>query len=174
MRAVSVRLNDVVGVGGFVLPGDRVDVLYTRNSNTGDGVSSSTDILIQNVRVLAIDQVADQKQSNPLVAKVATIEVTTLDAQKVALAQTTGSLSLTLRSAGSLDRAAAQRVVEEELVSSPSRCIRTNSMRAPRPRLRLMPGSRDLKARSPLSRSASRRLPATARRWNASWRRSNR
>ena len=118
MRAVSVRINDVVGVGGFILPGDRVDVLYTRNDNNSGG--SSTDILIQNVRILAVDQLADQKKSEPVIAKVATIEVTTLDAQKVALAQTTGSLSLTLRAAGSLDQAPAQRVVEQELVSSPS------------------------------------------------------
>ena len=79
MRAVAVRINDVVGVGGFVLPGDRVDVLYTRGG--GDG-GSSTDILIQNVRVLAVDQIADQKKSDPVVGKVATIEVTTLDAQR--------------------------------------------------------------------------------------------
>ncbi len=118
MRAVAVRVNDVVGVGGFVLPGDRVDVLYTRGG--GNDEDSSTDILIQNVRVLAIDQLADEKSSDPVIAKVATLEVTTLDAQKIALAQTTGSLSLTLRSAGSLDRAPAQRIVEQELVSSPS------------------------------------------------------
>ena len=80
MRAVAVRVNDVVGVGGFVLPGDRVDVLYTKSSNNDGG--SSTDILIQNVRVLAVDQIADQKSSTPVMAKVATVEVTTLDAQK--------------------------------------------------------------------------------------------
>jgi pilus assembly protein CpaB len=116
MRAVAVRVNDVVGVGGFVLPGDRVDLLYTRNQNRDEG--ASTDILIQNVRVLAIDQVADQKKDQPLVVKVVTLEVNSLDAQKIALAQTTGSLSLTLRAAGSLDVAAAQRVVEDELGSS--------------------------------------------------------
>jgi pilus assembly protein CpaB len=116
MRAVAVRVNDVVGVGGFVLPGDRVDLLYTRNGDKDEG--ASTDILIQNVRVLAIDQVADQKKDEPLVVKVVTLEVNSLDAQKIALAQTTGGLSLTLRAAGSLDVAAAQRVVEEELVSS--------------------------------------------------------
>jgi pilus assembly protein CpaB len=120
MRAVSIRVNDVVGVGGFILPGDRVDVLYTRHGRSSGTAESSTDILIQNVRVLAVNQVADQKKSEPVVATVATIEVTTLDAQKIALAQNTGSLSLTLRSAGSIDQAAAQRVVEEELVSSPS------------------------------------------------------
>jgi pilus assembly protein CpaB len=121
MRAVSVRINDVVGVGGFILPGDRVDVLYTRNaSSNNDNDTSSTDILIQNARVLGVDQFADQNKSDPVIAKVATIEVTALDAQKVALAHTTGTLSLTLRSAGSLDTAKAQRVVEQELVSSPS------------------------------------------------------
>ena len=117
MRAVAVRVNDVVGVGGFVLPGDRVDLLYTRNQNRDEG--ASTDVLIQNVRVLAIDQVADQKKDQPLVVKVVTLEVNSLDAQKIALAQTTGSLSLTLRAAGSLDVAAAQRVIEDELGSSP-------------------------------------------------------
>ena len=117
MRAVAIRINEVVGVGGFILPGDHVDVLYTRGG--GDG-GSSTDILIQNVRVLAIERVADQKKSEPIMGNVATVEVTTLDAQKIALAQTTGSLSLTLRSAGSIDQAPAQRVVEQELVSSPS------------------------------------------------------
>ncbi len=119
MRAVAVRVNDVVGVGGFVLPGDRVDVLYTKSGRSDDDFSS-TDILIQNVRVLAVDQMADQKNEAPVVAKVATLEVTTIDAQKLALAQTTGSIGLTLRAAGSLDQAPAQRVVEQELVSSPS------------------------------------------------------
>jgi pilus assembly protein CpaB len=117
MRAVAVRVNDVVGVGGFVLPGDRVDLLYTRNGSKDEG--ASTDVLIQNIRVLAIDQVADQKKDQPLVVKVVTLEVNSLDAQKIALAQTTGSLSLTLRAAGSLDVAAAQRVIEDELGSSP-------------------------------------------------------
>ena len=121
MRAVAVRINDVAGVGGFVLPGDRVDVLYTHNGGNGNnGDSSTTDILIQNVRVLAIDQVADQKKSDPQLGKVATVEVVALDAEKIALAQSTGSLSLTLRSAGSVDPAPARRVVEQELVSSPS------------------------------------------------------
>ena len=121
MRAVAVRINDVAGVGGFVLPGDRVDVLYTHNGGNGNnGDGSTTDVLIQNVRVLAIDQIADQKKSDPQLGKVATIEVAALDGEKIALAQTTGSLSLTLRSAGSIDPAPARRVVEQELVSSPS------------------------------------------------------
>lgn len=119
MRAVTIRLNDVGGVAGFVLPGDRVDMLYTRGGNGTDS-SSTTDVLLQNIRVLAVDQIADQKKSDPVNAKNATVEVTAFDSQKIALAQSTGTLSLTLRAAGSVDKAPAQRVVEQELVSSPS------------------------------------------------------
>ena len=115
MRAVAVRINDSSGVAGFVLPGDRVDVLYTR-----EGDDKTIDILLQNVRVLAINQIADEKKSEPIAAKVATLELMPTDAQKISLAQTTGSLTLTLRSAGSLDQAPSQRIVENELVSNPS------------------------------------------------------
>ncbi len=121
MRAVSIRVDDVVGVGGFVLAGDRVDLLYTRNANrNNDNESATNDVLVQNVRVLAIDQVVDQKNEKPVVARVVTVEVEAADAQKVALAQNTGSVMLSLRAAGSTDNANAQRVVEEELVSNPS------------------------------------------------------
>jgi len=117
MRAVAVRVNDTSGVAGFILPGDRVDVLYTKE---GGEAGNAIDILLQNVRVLALNQVADEKKSDPIIAKVATLELTPLDAQKVSLAQSTGGLTLTLRAAGSLDQAPAQRIVEAELVSNPS------------------------------------------------------
>lgn len=120
MRAVTVRVNDTTGVAGFVLPGDRVDVLYTREQSSSGNNTSTIDILLQNVRVLAIDQLADEKKSDPVIAKVATLELSPVDAQKISLAQATGSLTLTLRSAGSLDPAPAQRIVEAELVSNPS------------------------------------------------------
>lgn len=118
MRAVAVRMNDVVGVGGFILPGDRVDVLFTATGSNEE--FSSTDTIIQNARVLGVDQLADEKAEKPVVAKVVTLEVTTTDAQKLTLAQSVGSVSLSLRAAGSTDRAVAQRVVDAELVSSPS------------------------------------------------------
>ena len=61
MRAVTVRVNDSSGVAGFILPGDRVDVLYTRDED-----DSTIDILLQNVRILAIDQIADEKKADPI------------------------------------------------------------------------------------------------------------
>ena len=75
MKAVTIRVNDVDGVGGFVLPGDRVDVALTRQV---DKDNASTQVLLQNVRVLAIDQVADERASNPAVAKSVTLEVDTI------------------------------------------------------------------------------------------------
>ena len=58
-RAVTIRVNDVNGVAGFVLPGDRVDVLLSQHE--GDKGGSATDVVLQNVRVLAIDQLADDQ-----------------------------------------------------------------------------------------------------------------
>lgn len=114
MRAVTIRVNDTTGVAGFVLPGDRVDVLYTREQ----GGAPSIDVLFQNVRVLAVNQNVDEKTGNPIDGRTATLELSPVDAQKLALAQSTGGLTFTLRSAGSLDTAPARRIVETELVSN--------------------------------------------------------
>jgi pilus assembly protein CpaB len=98
MRASTIRVDDVMGVGGFVLPGDFVDVLVTRPEGQ-DRAVMRTDVLLEGVRVLGVDQLADQSKNNPVVAKAATIEVTPAQAQKIALAGQVGSLSLALRSA---------------------------------------------------------------------------
>jgi pilus assembly protein CpaB len=97
MKAVTVRVNDVEGVGGFVLPGDHVDVLMTRQAEKGNG---NNDVVIQNVRVLAIDQIADDSMDKPAVVKAVTLEVDTVAAQKLSLASAIGALSLVLRKAG--------------------------------------------------------------------------
>ena len=96
MRAAAVRVNDVSGVAGFVGPSDAVDVLITRQM----GERQATDVLLQNIRVIAIDQNATGANGQPILGKTATLEVTPIDAQKLALAQQIGSLSLILRKAG--------------------------------------------------------------------------
>jgi pilus assembly protein CpaB len=95
-RAVAVRVTDVSGAGGFILPGDRVDVVSTI-APTNEKLDTISNILIENVRVLAIDQEADESTGGAIVAKAATVEVTPEDAQKIALASTIGTLSLSLR-----------------------------------------------------------------------------
>jgi pilus assembly protein CpaB len=116
MKAVAIRVNDVLGVAGFVLPGDRVDILLTRHAQTDEGGSRSfVDVLLQNIKVLAIDQVADDRKDKPIVARAVTLEVSTQDAQKLTLAAGVGQLSLALRPAASAKDEVTQRVTISDL-----------------------------------------------------------
>jgi pilus assembly protein CpaB len=112
MKAVTIRVNDVEGVAGFVLPGDHVDVVLTRQ---GDKETGTNDIVIQNARVLAIDQLADARAEKPSVVKAVTLEVDVTDGQKLALASAVGTLSLLLRKAGELADNAPRRVTLTDL-----------------------------------------------------------
>ena len=112
MKAVTIRVNDVEGVGGFVLPGDRVDVVLTRQT---DKDKASTEIVLQNTRVLAVDQSADVSSDKPTVAKAVTLEVSTEQAQRVWLASSVGSLSLLLRKAGETSAASTKRITLSDL-----------------------------------------------------------
>src|ERR1043166_2179584 len=112
MRAVTVRTNDVEGVAGFVLPGDHVDVLLTRQSERTTGMN---DVVIQNARVLAVDQLADDAADRPTVARAVTLEVDTVAAQKIALAASLGNLSLMLRRAGEQHMDATRRITASDL-----------------------------------------------------------
>jgi pilus assembly protein CpaB len=97
MRAVSVRSSDVAGVAGFVLPGDRVDVLMTRTMGTGDTATSMTQVLAENALVLGVDQTTDQETDKPVVAKAVTVQVTPEQAQFISLGESVGQISLSLR-----------------------------------------------------------------------------
>jgi pilus assembly protein CpaB len=112
MKAVTVRVNDVEDVAGFVLPGDRVDVLLTRQ---GEKNVAITDVVLQDVRVLAVDQIADERADKAAVVKAVTLEVNVTDGQKVALAATVGTLSLLLRKAGETVDADTRRVTTVDL-----------------------------------------------------------
>ncbi len=112
MKAVTIRVNDVEGVGGFVLPGDHVDVVLTRQIDKG---SATTDIVLQNTRVLAVDQSADERTSKAAVAKSVTLEVDTVEAQKVWLASSVGSLSLLLRKAGETAEVKTRKITLKDL-----------------------------------------------------------
>jgi pilus assembly protein CpaB len=112
MKAVTIRVNDVEGVAGFVLPGDRVDVVLTR---PGEKKLAMTDVVIQDVRVLAIDQLADERSEKPIVVKAVTLEVDETGGQKLALASIVGTLSLMLRKAGDGTEAGTRRVTTTDL-----------------------------------------------------------
>jgi pilus assembly protein CpaB len=115
MKAVTVRVNDVEGVGGFVQPGDRVDVVLTRQIDKG---SAATQVVLQDVRVLAVDQKADERAVKPAIPKSVTLEVSTIDAQKVWLAASVGSLSLLLRQAGDTSGVKTHKITLKDLASN--------------------------------------------------------
>jgi len=112
MKAVAIRVNDVDGVGGFVLPGDRVDVVLTRQLEKND---ATNELILQNARVLAVDQSADERIDKPSVAKGVTLEVDTVGAQKLSLAASVGTLSLMLRKAGEIAADRPRKVTLNDL-----------------------------------------------------------
>ncbi|WDG51716.1 Flp pilus assembly protein CpaB [Pseudomonas chlororaphis] len=94
-RAISVRVDDVVGVGGFLLPGNRVDVLATRQTgNTGDAESKT---ILEDLRVLAVDQTASTDKTQPVVVRAVTLEMTPLQAEELVKGMAAGKLQLALR-----------------------------------------------------------------------------
>lgn len=95
-RAISFPVNNV---SGFVLPGTTVDILLLRQIE-GDGASDQdqrADTILENVQVLAIDQMANDKEGNPIVSRTVTFALTPTDASRLAIANRMGQLQLTLR-----------------------------------------------------------------------------
>ncbi|WP_163559622.1 Flp pilus assembly protein CpaB [Halomonas sp. NO4] len=95
MRAMSVRVDDVVGVAGFLLPGNRVDVLSTKRNGSRDSVESKT--VLRNLKVLAVDQIASQERDGPVIVRAVTVAVTTKQAETLVKATQEGKVQLTLR-----------------------------------------------------------------------------
>ena len=111
-RAYSIRLSDVTGVGGHVLPGDYVDVILSREiaDDQGGTHRGAAELVLQNVRVLSIDLNSDPSTTKAAIAANGTLEVTVGEAQKLALAAQSGLLSLALRRLGATDVAASTPV----------------------------------------------------------------
>ena len=142
-RAVAVRVDDVTGVAGFIVPGDLVDIQYVSEPNPeADTPVYRSDIILQSVRVLGIDQSQNRNQDAPEVARTVTLEVSHMDAQALAIAQEAGTLSLVLRAVGealpsttkSLDtRQLDLRANSESSAKKPRRPVRVTPKKAPPP-----------------------------------------
>ncbi|MCF8473054.1 MAG: Flp pilus assembly protein CpaB [Emcibacter sp.] len=105
MRAVTVRITDISGNAGFIFPGDRVDIVLTHDIAIKEKKQKShvSETVLKNIRVLAINQRTDSATRTPSVGKTATLEVTSKDAEKIALLKSMGTLTLVLRSLGAED-----------------------------------------------------------------------
>lgn len=114
-RAMAIKVDAVTAVGGFITPGDFVDVLLTR----GDAETLMTDTILRNIRVVAVDQSDDELIDKPDVATTVTVEITAEQGQVIALAQNAGTLSLALRTPGSDDAKPIERLRLSDLVPEP-------------------------------------------------------
>jgi len=104
MRAVTVRINEVSGISGFIFPGDRVDLILNHQIESGSGGSRDvSETVVQNLRVLAVDTRTeplpeDAEDARPQIAKTVTLEATPRMAEKISLAKQMGDIVLALRS----------------------------------------------------------------------------
>jgi pilus assembly protein CpaB len=108
MRAVTVRVDDVVGVAGFLLPGNRVDIVATRMDRNSRRATAET--ILRNIRVLAVDQTASTDQNDPVIVRAVTLELSPKQSETLVKAKEEGRIQLTLRNP--LDET-------EEIVSAP-------------------------------------------------------
>lgn len=113
MRAFAIRTDVTTGVSGFLRPGDRVDVYWTGQSQGGQAVTKLIEV---NVRLVAIDQSADEDRNSPIVARTVTVEATPRQVAALAQAQTTGRLSLSLVGADDQVVSTAVEIDQRELL----------------------------------------------------------
>jgi len=121
-RAASIRVDAVTGVSGFIVPGDLVDVIYTATPAADDTADIyRSDIILQSVQVLGIDQNLSDETSEARLAKTVTLEVNHEEAQRLSLATQTGHLSLILRSVGEDTPATTQSVTTNNITQRPTK-----------------------------------------------------
>jgi len=94
MRAVTVRVDDVVGVAGFLLPGNTVDILASRKVASKRAI---TETILRNIKVLAVDQTASTDGNQPVIVRAVTLEMLPKQAEELFRARTEGTIQLTLR-----------------------------------------------------------------------------
>ena len=143
MRAVSVKVDEVIGVAGFVLPGTRVDVLVTVDGSVAATQTSITRVVLQNVQVMAAgESIETDLEGKPRSVTVITLLVTPTDAEKLTLAATEGHIQLALRNI--LDRDAVttpgldiQGLVRVQAPDAATRLARPAAAPAPASRLRV-------------------------------------
>jgi len=95
MRAVTVRVDDVVGVAGFLLPGNRVDILATKTDRRSNRASAET--ILRDIKVLAVDQTAATENNDPIIVRAVTLELSPIQSEELLKAKEEGKIQLTLR-----------------------------------------------------------------------------
>lgn len=162
MRAYSIPVTAVSSVSGFVRPGDAVDVILTRQI-PGDGAGEGdlmSDVILEAVQVLAIDQVANEKSTAPQVGQTATVLVDQFQAQKLSLAVRMGSMSLALRNVENQLAGAGTTVTSRDVGNSNLYLASRERSSAPPPAAEPRVVYRDAPRSAPVSTAATPARPA--------------
>ena len=99
-RALAVRVDEIIGVSGFIVPDDRVDIILTTTPVGGNQESKISKIVLQNKRVLSVAQSTEQKDGKPQLARSITLELTPEESEKLTLASSEGQIAMALRGLG--------------------------------------------------------------------------
>lgn len=119
-RAMTVRVNDVVGVAGFALPGNYVDIMVSTQQENAKGTASDntiSKIVLERILVLAVAQEASRDETKPKVVNAVTLEVTPEQAEKLDVARSVGTLSLVLRNQIDQDNASTDGARKQDLLN---------------------------------------------------------
>lgn len=112
-RAITIRVNDVIGVAGFLLPGNKVDVLNTVKYGKN---SADTSTVLKEIKVLAVDQTARTNDNKPVIVRAVTLEVSPTEAEKLLTAKNKGDIQLALRNPHTIEK----KIVRKAYVPKPS------------------------------------------------------
>jgi len=137
-RAMTVRVNDVVGVAGFALPGNYVDIIVNTQEEGAKGANKDqtiSKIVLEHILVLAVAQEVGRDETKPKVVSAVTVEVTPDQAEKLDLARSVGTLSLMLRNQVDLKMAGTDGATKAKLLNTPSDSIVTAQAESAKPQV---------------------------------------
>lgn len=137
MRAVTVRVDDVVGVAGFLLPGNHVDVVAARMVNN----RATTETVLMNIHVLAVDQTTNQDKNEPVVVRAVTLEMTPQEAEVLVRAREEGRIQLTLRNPADEMRPQLVATPEPPVVERAKPAVRRAAPRPAAPSVTIIRGT---------------------------------
>lgn len=156
-RAITVRVNDVIGVAGFALPGNYVDIIVSTQKDAPAGAGTDahqqniSKIVLERILVLAVAQEVNRDETKPKVVNAVTLEVTPEQAEKLDLARSVGTLSLALRN--QVDPASASTEGATKLTLLPEATPPAPRKPAPRPAPAARPAPAVVKVAAPVRRS---------------------
>ena len=132
-RALAVRVDEIIGVSGFIVPDDRVDVILTTTPLGANQDAKVSKIVLQNKRVLSVAQSTEQKDGKPQLARSITLEVTPDEAEKLSLASQEGQIVLALRGLGDDSETRTIGSNKRDLLSLAASSQKTTTGGAPTP-----------------------------------------